>query len=111
MPGRSPVGEGYTTLAGTTETIDLTKSNRVFVGTVTAACVLTLSNAPMGFTRLKFYLTNPHTNFDILNCLWVGGTLAFTQTGIDYLEIGIIRTADATSIFEIKKSLALATDT
>lgn len=110
MPGKQPYGWKVDALLGTTETINLANSARCFAGTITAACILTFTNAPMGLTVLRFYLTNPHTNFDILACLWVGGTKAFTQTGVDYLEIGIYRTSAATVIFEIKKDLALAAD-
>jgi hypothetical protein len=110
MPGKYPVGEKIQTLAGTTETIDLVKSARAFVGTITGGCVLTLSNPPQGFTELIFLLTNPHTNFDILGCLWTGGALTFTQTGVDYLKIGITRSGDTIVIFQMSKELALAAD-
>ena len=108
MPGKYLYGEKIDTLLGTDETIDLRKSARVFMGTVTAGCVLTLSNPPQGFTELQFILTNPHTNFDILDCLWAAGALTFTQTGVDYLRIGITRAGSTIVIFEISKELALA---
>lgn len=110
MPGKFAYGEKVDTLLGTTETIDLRKSARVFQGTVTAACILTLSNAPEGFTELTFYLTNPHTNFDILGALWTGGTKTLTQTGVDYLKIGVLRSGSSTTIFQMSKELALAAD-
>ena len=108
MPGRQPTGEKVYALAGTTETLDLSKVGRVFAGTVTAACVITLTNAPLGYTELHFYLTNPHTNFDIVACLWAAGTKTLTQTGIDYLKVGVYRTSSATVIFQAGKELALA---
>lgn len=110
MPGKFAYGEKVDTLLGTTETIDLRKSARVFQGTVTAACILTFTNAPQGFTELTFYLTNPHTNFDILACLWTGGTKTLTQTGVDYLKVGVIRSGATTTIFQMSKELALAAD-
>lgn len=112
MPGKFPYGEKVDTLAGTTETIDLRKSGRVFAGTVTGACVLTLSNAPEGYTELTFILTNPHSNFDIAGALWAAGTLpTFTQTGVDILKMGVYRDGDTTVIYETGLQQAQAADT
>ncbi len=110
MPGKHAYGQKIDTLAGVSETIDLSKSARVFVGTVTNTCVLTFANPPQGLTELIFLLTNPHTNFDILACIWTGATSGFTETGVDYLKVGITRVGSTIVIFQMSKELALAAD-
>lgn len=96
--------------------LDVSKVGNIVQMTITGACVVTLINAPLGYSEVIFILTNPHTNFDIANCLWAGGTKTLTQTGKDYLKIGIICSAIGSggaitgTIFEAEKKLALAAD-
>ena len=110
MPGKYTYGEKIEALAAVTQTVDLSKSARVFTCTPTGACIVTLSNPPQGFTELHFLVTDPTTNFDILGCLWTAGTKTFTTSGLDYLRIGITRSGSTIVIHEISREMALAAD-
>jgi hypothetical protein len=94
--------------------IDVSKNPGVIEMTITGACVVTFINAPLGYSEVKMLLTNPHTNFDIADCLWAGGTKTLTQSGLDFLVVGIFCTAVGSdgaitgTIFQAGKQLALA---
>lgn len=80
-------------------TLDLNKySGGVFALSVSAACALTIKNAPIGWTEIRIILTNPGTDFSITNTVKEpGGTEpTYTVSGVDILTLGIHCTAVAT---------------